>query len=145
MLNNITIMGRLTRDPEYRTVGNGTSLVNFRVAVDRDFGPKDGGEKKADFIDCVAWRKTAEFITKHFTKGQMIVVTGRLEMEDYTDKEGNKRTSVKINVAQCYFGDSKSGGRESTAGAYPEPGGRGVMVPDGDFPMLEGDDGQLPF
>ena len=107
MLNHIVIMGRLVRDPELRRTGTGIAVASFRVAVDRDFAPKDGGERKADFIDCVAWRQTGEFISKYFTKGRMIVVDGRLEMRDWTDKDGNKRTSAEIVVANAYFGDSK--------------------------------------
>ena len=119
MLNHITIMGRLTRDPELRRTGSGVAVASFRVAVDRDFAPKDGGERKADFIDCVAWRQTGEFISKYFTKGRMIVVDGRLEMRDWTDKDGNKRTSAEIVVANAYFGDSK---RDSDNGGNPYGG-----------------------
>ena len=115
MLNHITIMGRLVRDPELRRTGTGIAVASFRVAVDRDFAPKDGGERKADFIDCVAWRQTGEFISKYFTKGRMIVVDGRLEMRDWTDKDGNKRTSAEIVVANAYFGDSK---RDGDGGSY---------------------------
>ena len=107
MLNHIVIMGRLVRDPELRRTGSGIAVASFRVAVDRDFAPKDGGERKADFIDCVAWRQTGEFISKYFTKGRMIVVDGRLEMRDWTDKDGNKRTSAEVVVENAYFGDSK--------------------------------------
>ena len=89
MLNHIAIMGRLTRDPELRRTGSGGAVASFTVAVDRDFAPKDGGERKTDFINCVAWRQTGEFISKYFTKGRMIVVDGRLEMRDWTDKDGN--------------------------------------------------------
>ena len=115
MLNHITIMGRLTREPELRRTGSGIAVASFRVAVDRDYAPKDGGERKADFIDCVAWRQTGEFISKYFSKGRMIVVDGRLEMRDWTDKDGNKRTSAEIVVANAYFGDSK---RDSEGGSY---------------------------
>ena len=115
MLNHIVIMGRLVRDPELRRTGNGIAVASFRVAVDRDYAPKDGGERKADFIDCVAWRQTGEFISKYFSKGRMIVVDGRLEMRDWTDKDGNKRTSAEIVVANAYFGDSK---RDSEGGSY---------------------------
>jgi single-strand DNA-binding protein len=110
MLNHITIMGRLTRDPELRRTGSGVAVANFRVAVDRDFVSKDGGDRETDFIDCVAWRGTGEFISKYFTKGRMIVVEGRLEMRDWNDKDGNKRTSAEIVVANAYFGDSKREG-----------------------------------
>ena len=115
MLNHIVIMGRLVRDPELRRTGNGIAVASFRVAVDRDYAPKDGGERKADFIDCVAWRQTGEFISKYFSKGRMIVVDGRLEMRDWTDKDGNKRTSAEIVVSNAYFGDSK---RDSEGGSY---------------------------
>ena len=155
MLNHITIMGRLTRDPELRRTGSGIAVASFRVAVDRDFAPKDGGERKADFIDCVAWRQTGEFISKYFTKGRMIVVDGRLEMRDWTDKEGNKRTSAEIVVENAYFGDSKRDGDNSGAsygssyaapaapayGAYSAP----ASAPASDFAMLDDDDAQLPF
>lgn len=117
MLNHIVIMGRLTRDPELRRTGTGVAVASFRVAVDRDFVSKDGGERKADFIDCVAWRQTGEFISKYFTKGRMIIVDGRLEMRDWTDKDGNKRTSAEIVVANAYFGDSKRDG-DSSGSAY---------------------------
>ena len=93
MLNHITVMGRLTRDPELRYTQSQTPVTSFRVAVDRDFAPKDGGERQADFIDCVAWRSTAEFVSKYFQKGSMAVVSGRLQMRDWTDRDGNKRTS----------------------------------------------------
>ena len=106
MLNNITIMGRLTRDPELRRTGSGTAVTSFTVAVDRDFSGQDG-QKETDFIDCVAWRQTAEFVSKYFAKGRMIVVDGRLEMRDWTDKEGNKRRSAEIVADSVYFGDSK--------------------------------------
>ena len=159
MLNHITIMGRLVRDPELRRTGSGVAVATFRVAVDRDYASKDGGERKADFIDCVAWRQTGEFISKYFTKGRMIVVDGRLEMRDWTDKEGNKRTSAEINVANAYFGDSKRdgdsgssyggnayGGNSYSAPAAPSFGGYSApAAPTSDFAMLSDDDAQLPF
>ena len=161
MLNHITLMGRLVRDPELRRTGSGVAVASFRIAVDRDYSPKDGGERKADFIDCVAWRQTGEFISKYFTKGRMIVVDGRLEMRDWTDKDGNKRTSAEINVANAYFGDSKRDGDNGSAfggnsyggnaygsapvapsfGGYSAPAGN----PASDFAMLDDDDAQLPF
>ena len=165
MLNHITIMGRLTRDPELRKTGSGVSVASFTIAVDRDFA-KDG-EKKTDFIDCVAWRQTGEFISKYFTKGRMIIVDGRLEMRDWTDKDGNKRTSAEIVVANAYFGDSKrdsdggsayGGSTGSSYGNYaPSNGGYNAPAPSyggysapasapaSDFAMLEDDDAQLPF
>ena len=114
MLNHITIMGRLTRDPELRRTGSGVAVASFTVAVDRDFGGRDGGEKETDFIDCVAWRQTGEFVSKYFTKGRMIVVDGRLEMRDWNDRDGNKRTTAEVVADNCYFGDSK---RESDGGS----------------------------
>ena len=147
MLNHIVIMGRLVRDPELRRTGSGVAVASFRVAVDRDFAPKDGGERKADFIDCVAWRQTGEFISKYFAKGRMIVVEGRLEMRDWTDKEGNKRTSAEIVVANAYFGDSKRDGDSGSFNAAPAFGGYSApaSAPASDFAMLDDDDAQLPF
>ena len=157
MLNHITIMGRLTRDPELRRTGTGTAVASFTVAVDRDFGGRDGGEKETDFIDCVAWRQTGEFVSKHFTKGRMIVVSGRLQIRSWTDKDGNKRRTAEVVADNCYFGDSKregdSGsafGGNSFANAYSAPAGfGGYSAPAGnpasDFAMLDDDDAQLPF
>ena len=148
MLNHITIMGRLVRDPELRRTGSGVAVASFRVAVDRDFVSKEGGERKADFIDCVAWRQTGEFISKYFTKGRMIVVDGRLEMRDWTDKDGNKRTSAEVVVANAYFGDSKREGDGGSYSAAPAPSYGSYSAPApaaSDFAMLEDDDAQLPF
>ena len=114
MLNHITIMGRLTRDPELRRTGSGIAVASFTVAVDRDFGGRDGGEKETDFIDCVAWRQTGEFVSKYFTKGRMIVVSGRLQIRSWTDKDGNKRRTAEVVADNCYFGDSK---RDSDGGS----------------------------
>ena len=107
MLNHIVIMGRLTRDPELRRTGSGIAVASFTVAVDRDFGGRDGGEKETDFIDCVAWRQTGEFVSKYFTKGRMIVVSGRLQIRSWTDKDGNKRRTAEVVADNVYFGDSK--------------------------------------
>jgi len=107
MLNHIVIMGRLTRDPELRRTGSGLAVTSFSVAVERDFGGRDGGEKKTDFFDCVAWDKRAEFVSKYFSKGRMIVVSGRLEFRDWNDKDGNKRRSAEVVAENVYFGDSK--------------------------------------
>ena len=107
MLNHIVIMGRLTRDPELRRTGSGIAVASFTVAVDRDFGSRDGGEKETDFIDCVAWRQTGEFVSKYFTKGRMIVVSGRLQIRSWTDKDGNKRRTAEVVADNVYFGDSK--------------------------------------
>ena len=159
MLNHITIMGRLTRDPELRQTGSGISVASFSLAVDRDFAPKDGGDRECDFIDCVAWRQTGEFVSKYFTKGRMAVVSGRLQMRDWTDKDGNKRRTAEVVADNVYFGDSKpmgdgpqTYGRGSYAqqtGAAPKSGYGAlyqapVSAADG-FAALDGDDAQLPF
>lgn len=135
MLNHITVMGRITRDIELRRTGSGIPVASFTVAVDRDFSGKDGGEKETDFIDCVAWRNTAEFVSKYFSKGRMIVVSGRLQIRNYTDKDGNKRKAAEIVADNCYFGDSKKddsapqyGAQQPQYGApqgggYPQYGG----------------------
>ena len=113
MLNHITIMGRLTRDPELRRTGSGIAVASFSVAVDRDFGKNENGEKETDFIDCVAWRQTGEFVSKYFTKGSMIVVSGRLQVRSWTDKDGNKRRTAEVVADNVYFGGGK---RESDGG-----------------------------
>lgn len=107
MLNHIVIMGRLTRDPELRYTQSQLPVTSFRVAVDRDYGGRDGAERQTDFIDCVAWRNTAEFVSKYFSKGSMIVVSGRLQIREWTDKENNRRTSAEIVADNIYFGESK--------------------------------------
>lgn len=152
MLNRIVIMGRLTRDPELRRTQNGTAVTSFSVAVDRDFKSRESGEKATDFIDVVAWRQTAEFVCQYFTKGRMAVVTGRLQIRNWTDKEGNKRRSAEVVADNVYFGDFK---RDAEAGAAPSYGQGGgysqsygaapAPAPSSDFAMLEGDDAELPF
>lgn len=120
MLNHIVIMGRLTADPEMRTTGNGISVASFSLAVDRDRKNKDTGEREADFIRCTAWRGTADFVKKYFSKGQMAVVSGRLRIDLYTDQQGNKRTSAEVQVEDIYFGEGKRSDNSSsitTAGA----------------------------
>ena len=112
MLNHIVLMGRLTRDVELRTTQSGVSVASFTLACDRDFGGKDG-EKETDFIDCVAWRSTADFAAKYFSKGRMAVVSGRLQIRPWTDKEGNKRYSTEVAVENMYFGDSKPDGKKN--------------------------------
>ena len=107
MLNHITIMGRLTRDPELRYTQSQTPVASFTLAVDRDFSGRDGGEKQTDFIDCVAWRQTAEFVNKYFSKGSMAVVAGRLQIRDWQDKDGNKRRTAEVVAENIYFGESK--------------------------------------
>jgi single-strand DNA-binding protein len=113
MLNHITIMGRLTRDPELRTTQAGVSVTSFTVAVDRDFGGRDGGERQTDFIDCVAWRSTGEFVSKYFHKGSMIVVSGRLQSRKWQDREGNNRTSWEVEVDETWFCGDRA--KESSA------------------------------
>ena len=121
MLNHIVIMGRLTRDPELRRTGSGTAVASFTVAVDRDFAAQ-GQERETDFIDCVAWAQKGEFVAKYFTKGSMIVVSGRLQIRGWTDKDGNKRRSAEVNADNIYFGESKgrSEGRPGAQGGAPE-------------------------
>ena len=163
MLNTVTIMGRLVRDPELRRTGSGTAVANFTVAVDRDRSGQDGN-KETDFIDCVAWRNTAEFVSKYFTKGKLIVVNGRLTISNFTDKDGNKRKKAEVTAENCYFGGSKSedGGYSAPSGGaydntldyasklsqkkdsfdYPYPA---KTVDASDFAILEDEDNLLPF
>ena len=164
MLNHIVIMGRLARDPELRRTGSGIAVTSFTLAVDRDFAPKDGGERETDWIDCVAWRQTGEFVSKYFTKGRMAVVSGRLQIRNWTDKDGNKRRSAEIVADNVYFADSRRdsdngsayggnayGGNSYGGNAYSAPapsyGGYSApaSAPASDFAMLEDDDAQLPF
>ena len=158
MLNHIVIMGRLTRDPELRYTQSQTPVVSFSVAVDRDFGGRDGGEKQTDFIDCVAWRSTAEFVSKYFRKGSMVVVSGRLQIRDWQDRDGNKRRSAEVVADNVYFGESRrreDDNRDSYgAGNYAgnSYGGnsydsnRGASAPArSGFEELSDDDGELPF
>ena len=128
-LNHIVIMGRLTRDPELRRTGSGVAVTSFTLAVDRDYNPKDGGEKEVDFIDCNAWRNTGEFVAKHFTKGRMAVVSGRLQIRTWTDKDGNKRRNAEVVADSVYFGESKKDSGSSAS----------------NYAMLNDDDGELPF
>ena len=145
MLNHIVIMGRLTRDPELRRTGSGVAVASFTIAVDRDFGKNENGEKETDFIDCVAWRQTGEFVSKYFTKGRMAVVSGRLQIRSWTDKDGNKRRTAEVVADNVYFGDSRREGEGVPAagsfGGYSAP----ASAPASDFAMLEDDDAQLPF
>lgn len=157
MLNHIDLMGRLTRDPELRRTGSGTAVANFALAVDRDF-KSQSGEKETDFIDCVAWRSTAEFVSKYFKKGSMAVVSGRLTIRVWDDKDGNKRRTAEVVVDSVYFGSSK---RETDSGAaagsyapakyaensFPETSEMlakyGAAA--GDYQVLDGADENLPF
>ena len=155
MLNHIVIMGRLTRDPELRHTQTQTPVAAFTVAVDRDFSGRDGGERQTDFIDCVAWRQTAEFVSKYFQKGSMIVVSGRLQIRDWTDREGGKRRSAEIVADNVYFGESKrrdgdssySGnsysGSSYSGGGYDAP--RATAPASSPFSDMGEGDGELPF
>ena len=107
MLNHIVLMGRLTRDPELRYTGSNVPVASFSIAVDRDFGRGENGEKQTDFINVSAWRQTGEFVSKYFTKGSMIVVSGRLQIRNWNDKDGNKRRSAEVVADNIYFGESK--------------------------------------
>ena len=149
MLNHIVLMGRLTRDPELRRTGSGIAVASFTLAVDRDFGSRDGGERETDFIDIVAWRNTAEFVSKYFTKGRMAVVSGRLQIRNWNDKDGNKRRSAEVVADNVYFGDSKRDS-DSAGGSYAPrasaPASDYASAPEGDrFAELSDDDGELPF
>ena len=149
MLNHITIMGRLTRDPELRYTQSQTPVASFTVAVDRDFASRDGGERQTDFIDVVAWRQTAEFVSKYFNKGSMVVVSGRLQIRDWTDREGGKRRSAEVVVDQIYFGESKrrEGGERSNDFRPAQNSFESVSPSMGAsaFSELSDDDGELPF
>ena len=160
MLNRIILMGRLTRDPELRHTQTGTAVASFSLAVDRDFKDRTTGEKSTDFIDIVAWRQTAEFVSRFFTKGRMAVVEGRLQLRDWTDRDGNKRRTAEVVADNVYFGDSKrdaeGGGYGAPSGGYGAPGGYappaapasgGYSAPSGgdQFAELTEDDGELPF
>ena len=147
MLNKIILMGRLTRDPELRRTGSGTAVTSFSLAVDRDF-KSQSGEKETDFIDVVAWRNTAEFVSKYFTKGRMAIVEGRLQIRDWTDKDGGKRRSAEVVADNVYFGDSKRDGADSYgAPAYSAPASRASAPMGGhsDFAEIGEEDGELPF
>ena len=152
MLNKIFIMGRLTRDPELRRTQSGTPVTSFSLAVDRDF-KSQSGEKETDFIDVVAWRSTAEFVAKYFTKGRMAVVEGRLQIRDWQDRDGNKRRSAEVIADNVYFGDSRrdssgdsgsgsyGGGSSAPAGGYAPAVGGGASG----FAEIDEEDGDLPF
>ena len=148
MLNKIFIMGRLTRDPELRRTQTGTPVASFTLAVDRDFKDKSTGERTTDFIDVVAWRQTGEFVSRFFTKGRMAVVEGRLQIREWTDKDGNKRRSAEVVADNVYFGDSR---REGDGGGYSAPAyssapaGYSAPAEGNQFAELSDDDGELPF
>ena len=149
MLNKIFIMGRLTRDPELRRTQTGTPVASFSLAVDRDFKDRNTGERTTDFIDCVAWRQTREFVSRYFTKGRMAVVSGRLQIRNWQDKEGNKRRSAEVVADNVYFGESKrdsmaSSGFDQTPPpvSYQAPANPAASS---DFSTLMDDDPDLPF
>ncbi|MBQ3725206.1 MAG: single-stranded DNA-binding protein [Oscillospiraceae bacterium] len=148
MLNKIIIMGRLARDPELRRTQSGVSVTSFRIACDRDF-KSQSGEKETDWIDVVAWRNTAEFVSKYFNKGRMAIVEGRLQTRDWTDKDGNKRTAVEVVADNVYFGDSKRDGQGGgyDAPSYAPPADRGYAPAAGgnQFAEIDEEDGDLPF
>lgn len=160
MLNHITIMGRLTRDPELRTTQSGVSVASFTAAVDRDFGGRDGGERQTDFVDCVAWRQTGEFVSKYFHKGSMIVVSGRLQSRKWQDRDGNNRTSWEIVADNVYFGESRRDSESSNSygsydnnrsGSYDSNRGGSYGSQQSSAPApsafseLDDGDGELPF
>ncbi len=174
MLNHIVLMGRLVRDPELRRTQSGIAVASFRIAVDRDIADKATGQRSADFIDIVAWRGTAEFVSKYFTKGSMIVVEGRLQVRDWQDKDGNKRYSTEVVANNIYFGESRrsndggnyaprsgntgyggnggyqNGGGNNYGGGYAGGNVPSAYEPSGapavsEFAELGDDDGELPF
>ena len=151
MLNHIAIMGRLTRDPELRRTQSGTAVASFTIAVDRDYSSKDDGSKETDFVDIVAWRSTADFVSRYFSKGRMAVVSGRLQMRKWEDKNGNKRTSAEVVADSVYFGDSKrdtdngSSNESSYASHAAAAPAAPADPPAKDFSLLEDDDEELPF
>ena len=151
MLNHITIMGRLTRDPELRYTATQTPVTSFTLAVDRDYANRETNERQTDFIDCVAWR-SAEFVSKYFQKGSLAVVSGRLQIRDWTDKEGNKRRSAEVNVDNIYFEESKRRDSDSAQNTFTPPytgNDYSSQTPNssmaGGFEELSDDDGELPF
>lgn len=139
MLNKIIVCGRLVRDPENRKTASDVSMTTFTVAVERDF--KQGDEKVSDFIDCVAFRYTADFIAKNFSRGRMICVVGSLQSRKYDDKDGNKRTAWSISVENAYFADSKPTNQTAPSGTAPAE----TDAAAGDFPVIDGESDDLPF
>lgn len=128
MLNKIFLQGRLVADPELRHTQNGVAVASFRLAVDRDFKDRETGERKADFINVVAWRQTAEFVSRFFTKGRMAIVEGKLQTREYTDRDGNRRYATEVVADNVYFGDSR---RDGEGGGYAPQAGRGYGAPAG--------------
>ncbi len=159
MLNKIFLMGRLVADPELKQTTTGLPVATFRIAVDRDRKNKETGEREADFVTIVAWRNTAEFVSKYFSKGRMAIVEGRLQIRPYTDRDGNKRSATEVVADNIYFGDSRrdgDGGYQAPSGGYssapartypaPQPSAYDAPAAGADqFTELDDDDGELPF
>ena len=162
MLNHIVAMGRLTRDPELRQTTSGVNVCSFTIACGRDFKTKDGKEAETDFIDCVAWRTTAEFVSRYLAKGRMAIVSGRLQLRDWKDRDGNNRRSAEVVADNVYFADSRRDGDDRGGSSYGAPSYGGSYgsgrpaapaapadygVPSGgdQFAELADDDGDLPF
>ena len=156
MLNKIVLMGRLTRDPELRRTDSGIAVASFTLACDRDYSGKDGAEKQTDFVDIVAWRHTAEFVSKYFSKGRLIGIDGSIQTRNYEDKNGNKRTAVEVVADRAFFVDSKNSAQGSGS-SYPSNPGNNFSRPAapaepasyssgsfGDFSEIDGED-DLPF
>lgn len=145
MLNKVVIMGRLTHNPEIRNVNNDVSVCSFSIACDRDIVNKQSNERETDFFDVTAWRSTADFVGKYFGKGRMIVVVGRLQKRNYTDKDGNKRYAVDIIAENVYFGDTKKSVEASETASTTVGYGASPSTQDGTYAGLNDDDGELPF
>lgn len=147
MLNQISVQGRIVRDPELRRTASGKAVTSFTLACDRDFKNQQTGEKEVDFIECVAWGGTAEMVEKYFHKGQMAVATGRLQLRDWTDKNGQKRRTAEILANSIYFCGSKESGTQASSGAdngYSAPAYQ-APAPAANFAELDGEDEELPF
>ena len=143
MLNKILLQGRLVSDPELRHTQQNTPVASFRIAVDRDYKNKTTGGKDTDFINCVAWRGTAEFVSQYFSKGRMAIVEGRLQMRNYDDRDGNKRIATEVVANSVYFGDSKRDNGNESYGNYGPSDNLGAQ--NSSFEELNEDDGELPF
>lgn len=136
MLNKVFLQGRLVADPELRHTQQGTPVASYRLAVDRDYKSKDSNAQNADFVNVVSWRNTAEFVSRYFTKGRMMLVEGRLQMRSYTDKDGNRRVAAEVVTDNVHFADSRKDGSNNEDGSLQESAG---------FEELADDDGDLPF
>ena len=153
MLNKVILMGRLTRDPELRHTQSDVAVASFSLAVDRGYSRRDESQQNVDFINVVAWRNTAEFVSKWFSKGQLVAVSGRLQVRSYKDRDGNNRTATEVVADECFFAESKRGGDTGAASFSPFGDMPGPSVSSGlnaassasDFEELVGDDGELPF